>query len=162
MLIALFLCNSGVLRDPLLYLSLFFKQNRAEYYRLLSVVREEGDWEAWLKFYLQGIRDTAAHAVDTIERLTGLFARDRSLITALGRPGASALSVHEVFKAMPVLTIAEAAKRTRLTVPTITTAMRLLERVGVAKEQTGKKRNRVFWYDDYARILNEGTEPLVI
>jgi Fic family protein len=162
LLITLLLCNSGVLRDPLLYLSLFFKQNRAEYYRLLSVVRTEGDWEAWIAFYLRGIQTTAAHAVDTVERLNGLFAKDRELIAIEGRSGGSAMRVHEVFKAMPVLTIAEAAKRTELTVPTITSAMKMLERLGVAKELTGKRRNRVFWYDEYARILGEGTEPLEI
>ena len=160
LLITLLLCNSGVLREPLLYLSLFFKQNRAEYYHLLSVVRTEGDWEAWLAFYLRGIRDTATHAVETVQRLTDVFERDRDVVAEQGRAGASALRLHEAFKAMPVLTIREAARRTELTVPTVTTAMQLLERLGVIKELTGKKRNRVFRYDEYARILGEGTEPL--
>ena len=160
LLITLLLCDSGVLREPLLYLSLYFKQNRAEYYRLLSGVRTEGDWEAWLTFYLRGIRDTAAHGVMTIKRLTDLFTGDRDRIAAEGRAGLSAMRVHETFKAMPVLTIAEAARRTELTVPTVTSAMSLLERMGIAKELTGKKRNRVWWYDEYVRILDEGTEPI--
>lgn len=160
LLVTLLLCSSGVMRDPLLYLSLYFKQHRAEYYRLLSVVREEGDWEAWLSFYLRGIEETATHGVTTIQRLMELFARDRDRVAAQGRASASAMRVHEAFKAMPVLTVAEAVKRTELTVPTVTSAMRRLEGMGIAKELTGKKRNRVWWYDEYARILDEGTEPI--
>lgn len=160
LLITLLLCSSGILQAPLLYLSLFFKQNRSEYYRLLSAVREEGDWEAWLTFYLRGIRDTATDGVLTIERLTKLFATDRERIIGQGRSAGSVLKLHETFKRMPVLTIREAAKRTGLTVPTVTSAMRMLEEMGIAKELTGKRRGKVYWYDAYARELEAGTEPL--
>ena len=93
LLITLILCNAGILSEPLLYLSLYFKQNRAEYYRLLDVVRSDGDWEAWTRFFLRGVAETAGSAVSTAKRLTALFSSDRELIQTQGRRAGSALRI---------------------------------------------------------------------
>lgn len=158
LLITFMLCSAGVLRDPLLYLSLYFKQHRAEYYRLLGQVRTGGDWEAWIAFFLQGVRQTAEEAVATAERLAALFRADRERIVPRGRRARSMLRVHEVLKARPLTSLQEVVHRTGLTFPTAGAAMDALMALGIAREITGKRRNRIFGYDRYLSILNEGTE----
>jgi hypothetical protein len=101
LLITLLLCHAGVLREPLLYLSLYLKQHRAEYYGLLDAVRQQGDWEAWLEFFLDGVEKTAHSAVDTANRLTAMFAQDRAVIAKQSRKASSALRVHEVLQQRP-------------------------------------------------------------
>jgi Fic family protein len=158
LLITLLLCNAGVLREPLLYLSLFLKEHRSEYYDLLDHVRREGDWEAWLQFFLEGVRLTAAGAVETAQRLAELFAGDRTTIRSLGRRAGSALRVHDALKARPILTVQGASDATGLSFPTASSAMNLLIDLKVVRELTGKRRNRVFVYDRYLSVLNEGTD----
>lgn len=160
LMITFLLCESGVLREPLLYLSLFFKQNRTAYYDLLDGVRRTGDWEAWLAFFLEGVAVTADSAVVTAERLLKLFQTDRERIQASGRRASSALRVHEALKARPLASLQEASNKTGLSFPTAGSAMDLLVELGVARELTGRQRGRVFAYDRYLTILNEGTEPL--
>jgi Fic family protein len=160
LLITLLLCHSGVLKEPLLYLSLFLKQNRSTYYQLLDTVRRDGDWEAWLVFFLEGVRQTAEGAVDTARLLTGLFSDDRERIRPRGRVAGSALRVHDALKARPVTSMQELSARTSLSLPAVTAGLDVLIDLGIARELTGKKRNRVFAYDRYLAILNEGTEPL--
>ncbi len=159
-LITFLLCHAGMLKEPLLYLSLWLKEHRAEYYRLLDVVRQEGDWEAWLQFFLEGVARTADGAVTTARRLAALFAEDRERIQKLGRRASSALRVHEAMKARPLQSIQDIARRSGLTFPTAAASIALLERepLRIAREITGKQRNRVFYYDRYLTILNEGTE----
>jgi len=103
LLITLLLCHASALREPLLYLSLHLKQNRSRYYELLDEVRRTGDWEAWLAFFLEGVRHTAGVAVQTIERLLRLFGADRGRIEPSGRRAGSGLRVHEALKARPIL-----------------------------------------------------------
>jgi Fic family protein len=157
LLITLLLCHAGVLRDPLLYLSLYLKERRPEYYRLLDAIRREGDWEEWLAFLLEGIRLTAAGAVDTAQRLATLFRDDRTKIESQGRRAGSALRVHEAIKARPILSMPEICRTTGLSFPAASSAMQLLVDTAVARELTGKRRNRLFVYDRYLGILNEGT-----
>lgn len=159
LLITLLLCHSGVLKEPLLYLSLYLKQNRSTYYELLDTVRRDGDWEAWLVFFLEGVRQTAEGAVDTARRLTALFSADRERITPQGRVAGSALRVHDAIKARPVTSMQELSKSTGLSLPAVSAGLDVLVELGIARELTGKKRNRVFAYDRYLAILNEGTEP---
>jgi Fic family protein len=158
LLITFLLCHAGALRDPLLSLSLYLKQHRQEYYALLDLVRREGDWEAWLAFFLEGVRVTAEGAVDTAHRLSILFGDDRARIEARGRRAGSALRVHEAIKARPILSMAEVSRTTGLSFPAASSAMSLLVEMGIAREMTGKRRNRLFVYDRYLSILNEGTE----
>jgi Fic family protein len=160
LLITLLLCHSGILREPLLYLSLYFKQHRDEYYRLLDLVRSDGDWEAWLRFFLEGIRQTADGAVTTARRLAGLFEEDRGRVQAKGRVAGSALRVHGALQARPVTTLTEVAAKTGLSFPAATAGMGALTELGIAKELTGRKRDRIFAYDRYLAVLQEGTEPL--
>ena len=158
LLITLLLCHSGVLREPLLYLSLHFKQHRATYYDLLERVRHDGDWEEWLLFFLEGIRATADSASSSAQRLGAMFQRDRSRIEPLGRRAGSALRVHDALKARPILSLAVISERTNLSFPAASAGMEVLVEEGVARELTGKRRNRIFVYDGYLAILNEGIE----
>jgi Fic family protein len=157
LLITFLLCHAGILREPLLYLSLYFKQNRSVYYDLLERVRREGDWEQWLDFFLTGVQQTAEGAVVTAEQLSQLFQKDRSRIEKAGRRAGSALRVHEALKTRPILTMSEVSRRTGLSFPAASSAVELLVKLKIARELTGKRRNRIFVYDRYLATLNEGT-----
>ena len=159
LLITLLLYNAGVLRQPLLYLSLYFKQRRSEYYDLLNRVRRTGDWEEWLTFFLEGVRVTAEGAVATSRNLVEMFASDRATIERrAGRRAGSALRVHDALKVRPVLSLPRVCEHTKLSFPTAANAMSLLVELGIASEVTGRARNRKFAYDRYISILQEGTE----
>ena len=160
LLIALILCHDGVLRHPLLYLSLYFKQNREQYYDLLDIVRRTGDWEEWLNFYLEGVAETAEAAVSTAERLLSLFDEDAASIQQQGRAAGSALRVHQALKERPITSLRDVSKSTGLSLPAAASGMGLLEHLGVTRELTGQARDRRFAYHDYLAILNEGTEPI--
>lgn len=156
LLIALLLHQDGVLPQPLLYLSLYFKQNRAEYYRLLNSMRDTGDWEAWLDFFLKGVRETAAGAVDTAHQLLAMFQNDQERIQGLGRTATNTLRVFEAFRHRPVGDIDHLARQTRIAYPTAARAVDALVGLGVLHELTGRRRGRVFAYEGYLRILDEG------
>ena len=160
LLITFLLCEAGVLREPLLYLSLFFKQHRSDYYELLNAVRRTGDWEDWLDFFLEGVQETAEGAFATSQRLLQLFAADRERIQQTGRRAGSALRVHERLTSRPLQSISSVAESTALTFPTISAAMNLLVSLGIAREITGRRSDRLFAYDEYLSVLSEGTEPL--
>ncbi len=160
LLIAFVLHHAGVLAHPLLYLSLYFKQHREEYYRLLDKVRLDGDWEAWLDFFLEGVEQTAQNAVETAQRLVGLFQEDRQTIQKCARCAGSVLRVFDALCNQPILTINEAVRQTSLAFATAAKGMEVLKKLGIVREITGKKRNRIFAYERYLSILNEGTEPL--
>ena len=160
LLIAFVLHQSGVLRQPLLYLSLYFKQHRARYYDLLADLRHSGDWEAWLAFFVEGVRATAEDGVETARRLSQMFEDDREKIRTRGRRAGSALRAHEVLMRSPVLSIRRVHERTGLSWPTAAAAIDLLSELGITHEMTGDRRNRLFAYDEYIAILSEGGEPL--
>lgn len=157
MLIALLLCDSGILSDPMLYLSLHLKQNRSKYYALLDGVRATGNWEDWLAFFLEGVTATAAHSVTTIERLTALFDSHQDQIRSTGRSANSALRAHQALMESPITPIAEIAERSGLSFPTASNAVKKLLHLDIAQEITGQKRNRLFAYRGYIEILNEDT-----
>jgi Fic family protein len=160
LLITLLLCAKGALREPLLYLSLYFKVHRQRYYNLLQRVRKHGLWEEWLAFFLEGVEITARQAADAAMDATNVFAKHRKKIQALGRPASSALLVHEYMQRKPVMNISAAANALKLSIPTVTGALRHLVYLGIAKEVTGKRRNRIYSYPKYLEIVNAGTEPL--
>lgn len=160
LLVTLYLCVQDVLRKPLLYLSLYLKTHRADYYRLLQEVRERGAWEAWLEFFLDGVAETANQAFDAATRIVELFKLDRERISAEGERAGSALRVHELLQKNPYITASAAVRETGLTAPTVNAALVDLRRLGVAEEVTGRRRGRVFGYRAYLAILNEGTAPL--
>ena len=119
LLVTFLLCASGVLKEPLLYLSLFFKTHRRTYYDLLQRVRQEGDWEGWLEFFLEGVTETSIQAADAAREILNLFAADRRRIEELGRPAASALRVHQLLLTKPIVSVPDAAKRLGLSAPTV-------------------------------------------
>ncbi len=160
LLIALMLFESKVLEQPLLYLSLYFKQHREEYYRLLSLVRTSGDWEAWLDFFLEGVAQTAGQAVETAQRLLALFREDAQRVQSLGRAATNALRVFDALRARPLSSIGSLVDRTAAAYPTVARAVEALESMGIVREVTGRKRERVFGYSRYLDILNEGADPL--
>jgi len=139
---------------------LYFKQHRPEYYRLLDLVRAEGDWESWMDFFLEAVAEAATGAVQTAQRLVTLFEHDAAQARSRGRRAAAALRVFDVLCARPVVTLNEACRRAGLTFPTATKGMAALVDMNIARELTGQRRNRVFAYQRYLSILNEGTEPL--
>ncbi|HLX68103.1 MAG TPA: Fic family protein [Verrucomicrobiae bacterium] len=160
LLITFLFCAEGALREPLLYLSLYFKQNRQQYYDLLQSVRLNGDWEAWLRFFLTGVEDTANQAAQTAKALMNLAAADEKQVQSLGKPAGSALRVHRLLQAQPIISIATASDELTLTTPTVTASLKHLEKLGIVRETTGGKYARLYAYDKYLKILNEGTEPL--
>ena len=160
LLITLLLCDSGVLKEPLLYLSLYFKENRDEYYHLLGETRRTGNWESWLQFFFEGVSTTAESAVETVHELTELFRNDRECIESLGRSAISVLKVHEVLKQRVVTSIQTACADTGLSFPAASSALKRLEDLSIARELTGWKRNRLFGYERYLSLLSEGTEAL--
>lgn len=156
--ISLMLHDAGVLSEPLLYLSLYFKTHRARYYELLDLTRRDGDWEAWLEFFLEGVAFTADDAIASARCIAVLFESDRSRISGQGRRADSALRVHEVLKRRPITTLKDAAAKSQLSFPGAAAAMELLSELGIAAELTGKQRGRLFAYRPYLAILNEGSE----
>lgn len=160
LLITFLFCHAGLLREPLLYLSLYLKQNRSAYYELLDRVRRTGDWEAWLGFFLEGVRQVADGAVLTVERLGAVFGEDAKRIQGEGRRAGSALRVHQALKARPIQSMPAVCSSTGLSFPAVSSAMKLLVQLGIARELTGKQRNKLFLYDRYLSILNEGTEAV--
>ncbi|MFZ9855288.1 MAG: Fic family protein [Limisphaerales bacterium] len=160
LLVALLLHQGGLLADPLLYLSLYLKRHRSVYYELLDRVRTLGDWEAWLDFFLEGVDETARGAVQTARQLVDLFEADTRRIGQSGRAAANALRVLAALRQRPVLTLKYLRDEHGMTFPTATKAMQTLVTAGIARELTGKRRNRIFVYDAYLNVLNEGGQPL--
>lgn len=158
LLITFLLCAAGAIREPILYLSLYFKTNRARYYELLDRVRTHGDWETWIEFFLTGVRETAQQAADTSREILALIEGDRHKIEALGRPASSVLRVHQHLQRKPIITIPATAEQLSLSAPTVTKALQHMVKLGLVRETTGKQRHRLFTYHRYLDILNRGTE----
>jgi Fic family protein len=160
LLITFLLCAHGSLHEPILYLSLYFKTHRQAYYEHLMRVRSNGEWEAWLEFFLEGVKETSNQAVSAARRILALMSSDRKKIEGLGRPAASVLRVHQYAQTRPIFSIAAAARTVEISFPTASSAVEHLQNVGIVREITGRQRDRVFAYGAYLDILNEGTEPL--
>jgi Fic family protein len=153
LLIVLQLVADGVLREPMLYPSLFFKRHRALYYELLNEVRLRGDWERWLDFFAEGIDVSATQAVATANTLLALVNADRDRIAGIGRAASSALAVHQALQRQPIATSAALVKATGLTAATVNKSLAHLERLGVVGELTNRRRGRVFSYRAYVEGL---------
>jgi Fic family protein len=158
LLVTLALEEWKLLSQPLLYLSLYFKRRRDEYYRLLNRVRTEGDWEAWTAFFLEGVATIAEEAVQSARELFALVSRDRSRVLAAGKASVVASRLFEELPRHPVLTTAGVVKLLETTKPTAAKAIALLEEVGILCETTGRKRDRTFSYGKYLDHLRVGTE----
>lgn len=158
LLITLLLCEQKVLREPLLYLSLYFKTHRNYYYELLNNVRLTGDWEAWLDFFAEAVITTAAQAVTTARQLVALADEDRHKISSLGRVAASVSQVHRALLEHPIATSGWLVTKTGITPATVNKSLVHLGRLGIVHELTARKRDRLFSYSKYIEIMNRGTE----
>jgi Fic family protein len=160
LLITFILCVEGALTKPLLYLSLYLKANRQAYYDYLQSVRETGDWEAWIKFFLQGVVETSNQATETAISILDLFKKDRSLIEESGR-GTALMIVYNHFQHYPLSNTTRLRAETKKPLPTILRSLASLEQLGIIKEISGKERHKVFVYREYLDILGRDTEPLI-
>jgi Fic family protein len=157
LLVSLMLVVDRVLSQPFLYLSLHFRENRADYYDALQRVRTDGDWEGWLRFYLIGVEAVANQAADTVRALVTLFDQDRIRIQGLGRAAASALRVYDVLRRRIVVSIPGMAKEAGVTWPTAKAALERLRTLKIVAESTGRRRDRLYTYTRQLEILNRGT-----
>ena len=156
LLVTLLLQQSGKLSRPLLYLSLYLKAHKAEYYRLLDRVRAEGDWEAWADFFLRGVAETAQSATLTARKLTDCYQEDLVKVQKLGHAGSKAVRALGGFRQRPMLDIKRVAAALGVSFPTAAKVVQLLVDQGILRETTGKARDRIFVYRRYLEILNEG------
>ncbi|MGC9951241.1 MAG: Fic family protein [Bryobacteraceae bacterium] len=156
LLIVFLLCAAGALREPILYLSLYFKTHRRRYYELLDRVRTEGDWEGWLEFFLDGVKETADQAAATARKIVDLFSADERRIEELGRASASVRRIHEFLQTSPICSIPGASEKLGISAPTVAKSFAHMQRLGMLREITGKQRRRLFAYDRYLAILNAG------
>lgn len=157
LLVTLYLCVNGGLREPLLYLSLYLKTHRADYYRLLQEVREHGNWEAWLDFFLA---EAANQAFEAATRIVDLSKEDRERITTERDRSGSVLRIQDLFQQNPFLTSNQIIQKTGLSAPMVNAALAVLEKMAILEEITGRKWGRVFSYRLYLAILSEGTDAL--
>jgi Fic family protein len=160
LLIALMLVESEALSAPLLYLSLYLKARRDDYYALLSKVRFENGWEDWLEFFLDGVIETSAQAVRTAQRLLAQFDEDEQKIRSLGRTSDSALRVYTELKRRPIANVPRLAEWSGLTAPTVRSSLKRLVDIGVVIQPGNEKRDKVYIYRSILQILEQGTDPL--
>ena len=158
LLITLLLEHWGVLHAPLLYLSLFFKRRRPDYYRLLNEVRRSGNWEGWTEFFLEGVGEIAGESANTARDLYRLVAKDRVRVVDAKNSSLTAVRLLELLPRHPVVTVPGSIRMLKTTKPTATKAVGLLESLGILKETTGRKRDRVYKYVRYLDLLRSGTE----
>lgn len=156
LLIPLILVQANVLSEPLLYLSVFFKKHRQTYYERLNQVRLTGDWEAWLLFFVDAVAETASQAVQTAQQLNALRQKDKAAVKEIGRQSGSASQIIDALFEQPIASIQKIIELTGLTAATVGKVLDVLEQqLGIVKEMTGQKRNRVFAYSAYIEILNQ-------
>lgn len=158
LLITLILCAEGVLHAPLLYLSLYFKSHRKLYYDHLTLVRETGDWEEWITFFLKGVIQTANQAADAAKQITELFKTNEQKIRRLGKASISILQLHAYLEKQAVSDTGKAVEATGLTLPTVIRSFNELEKLGIVHETSGRQRRRMYVYSEYLNLLNQGTE----
>ncbi len=154
LLITFILCAEGVLDSPMLYLSLYLKKNRAEYYRLLQEIRISGDWEEWLTFFLTGVVETSRAATKTARELLHLFDRDAKILQS---QASSVIRLHQHLQRRPVTSVAQASRSLGVSTPTAMKAISTLEKYGIAHEITGQNYRKLYAYRSYLDILNADT-----
>lgn len=155
LLITLLLCEGKVLKQPLLYLSYYFKLHRQYYYEPLNSIRDKGDWERWLDFFAEAVIATATQSLEIIMALDKQVREDREKIQSIGRGSKSATLVHQAMLRHPIASTQKLKEETGLTDATINASLRKLQELGIAEETTGQKRNRLFCYHDYFQLLNQ-------
>lgn len=158
LLITLLLTHWGLLKEPLLYLSLFFKRNRNEYYRLLSNVRLEGDWESWIHFFLTGVAEIADEAITLATHLSAIVMKDRQRVLSDDTTTIFTIRLFELLPTHPIVTMPQVVHLLGTSKPTALKAIATLEMLSILKENTGRKRDRSFGYADYLEHLKFGTE----
>jgi len=158
LLVGLLLEHWQLLGQPLLYLSLFFKRHRAEYYRRLNAVRVEGDWEAWLDFFLDGVATSSDEAVTTAQDLFSLVAADRNKLLAREKASVAAVRLFELLPSHPIVTAGTVQRLLGTTKPTAGRALEALVAAGILVETTGKRRDRAYSYEAYLDLLRDGTD----
>ena len=155
LLITLMLCDSGVLKAPILYLSLFFKVHRQEYYRLLSDVRSTGDWEAWLSYFLEAVTLTSRQAVTTARQIARQISDDRKIIEQTGRSSATTLLIFECFTRKLIADSKYIVAETGLSPATVNSGLARLQELYIVSEITGKKRDKIYSYARCMEVLNQ-------
>ncbi len=160
LLITLLLCAQNLLAEPYLYLSLYLKTNRKQYYHHLQAIRETGDWESWISFFLTGIVETAEQALQTAQTIKALFEEHQKKIETSPAYTHAMSVVYDHIKQHPITTPKQMTLQCKLSLPTVIKIASKFEKLGILTETTGKKRHRVFAYTDYLNILSIGTEPL--
>jgi Fic family protein len=160
LLITLLLCMGGMLDEPILYLSLYLKQNQHVYYELLQEVRLHGTWETWLEFFLEGVYRSAKQAISTANLINCLFVQDQLKIATLGRARFSCEQTLEYMKRLPQVTVALLASELSISPPTARSSLKHMVELGVLEEMSGKKRDKIYIYRNYLNILADGTEPV--
>ena len=153
LLIAVLLEHWGVLSEPLLYLSGYLKQHQAEYYRRLSAIRTDGDWEGWIAFFLEGVAAAATEAEQGIVAIASQVAADRRRLLAEPKATPASYRLFEMLPMMPRFSIERVRQALDTSFPTATAAVRLLETVGIVSELTGQKKNRSYSYQAYIDLL---------
>ena len=158
LLITFMLCINGLLKEPLLYLSLYFKHHREKYYTLLQNVRKTGDWESWVEFFLTGVYETSNQAFNTAQNIVSLFESDEEKIKNLNKDTAGVLKTYSSLKRHPISNTRTIVKSSQSSLQTVLRSLRALEEIGLVKELTGKHNNKIFIYKNYINIINKGTE----
>ena len=159
LLITFLLCQRGILLQPVLYLSHFFRQRRSEYYERLQAVRDTGDWEGWLAFFLRGVADVSGEATETVRRILSLRERHRTLVTErLGRAAADGHRVLERLYRQPFVTVGGVQGVTGTYYPAASRLVARLVEIGLLEEITGDRRNRVYRYSSYMQVLEDGPD----
>lgn len=158
LLIPLILHVRGLMKEPILYLSFYFKTHRKLYYDLLQSVRENGNWEDWIEFFLEGVIETSRQAAEAAQNIVDLFNNDRKRIEHSSRTTASALSIYTLTQQNPILNTRKICSETGISLPTALRGLTLLEDLGIMHETTGKPRHKVYIYREYLNLLNDGTE----
>lgn len=154
LLITLMLCDSGILKAPLLYLSLFFKVHRQEYYRLLNEVRSTGDWEAWLSYFMEAVTLTSRQAISTARQIIGQISHDRQTIKQTGRSAETTMAAFDCFTRKLITDSKHIIAETGLSPATVNSALSRLQKLGIVTEITGKKRDKVYSYAMCMDVLN--------
>ena len=154
LLIAALLEHWNLLPEPLMYLSGYLKANQMTYYRRLSDIRTDGDWEAWVRFFLEGVVEAASDAEKSVLGLASLVAADRQRLLALPKLGAITMRLFERLPVMPRFTVEHVRQRFETTFPTANAAIAALESLGIVVEMTGQKKNRYFSYQRYVEFLD--------
>jgi Fic family protein len=160
LLITLLLHHGQLLDEPILYLSLYLKQNRTTYYNLLQEVRLHGTWESWLEFFLIGIQESSHQALKTALDINALFAEDSKRISSLGRARFTCEQALELLKHLPQTSVQSIAKELSISHPTARSALNQMVDLGILKEESNKKRHKIYTYRKYLNILEDGAEPL--